>query len=564
MASQVKLGEKNKEIALLKKMLAESRKSSREQPSPRQSTSNSIDGRIETVAVTPSRKRHSSQQLENHAKGVRCLSIGEFPMLPASQGLEAQAQVQPSTGQESGVWSAQSSSLQPVIPRDAPQAKRVLEVGSENMIDGVFDIKNEGAFREEIEVALESMNGLPFHGTISRPEAKVEIYHKCLGFKDFDNFDGIRFGHKGAPIVIFKLKTAINVDELFSIQYFDLVRSSNRAGAVHNDVIKCRIRGLRDPRLTSTVERRQENADPAVVDDGSRLVKIEGCDYRVPKEVLVEFLAHYGQVLSDVREEVFNDGLDGTNRTGIYSVMVKLHKELPQLVPLYGKRVKFYYKGIQKLCPNCFGPHHKQVCKSRKEKWIDYVSWFISQNQDIPGGLFGRWTDFVKNACAKIDGRKAYNTTKPSSTDTICNTKEVPTSSSVTTAVKPADPPMNPIQTEAATAEWLLKNTSVQAVQSGPDSGSTSQETTMGPLKRDFLVPETAEEHAELVDKLILGGSLRNEAEMIINGRIAAFNKACKDAKKPVAKSRKQYKRKSQQNQSLHATSTQNHYGTQN
>jgi hypothetical protein len=63
--------------------------------------------------------------------------------------------------------------------------------------------------------------------------------------------------------------------------------------------------------------------------------------------VLVEILALYGHVLSDVHEDVFNDGLDGTNRTGIYSVMMKLHKELPQLVPLYGKCVKLYFKGIQ-------------------------------------------------------------------------------------------------------------------------------------------------------------------------------------------------------------------------
>ena len=86
-ASQVKLGEKNKEIALLKKLLAESRSRVQDQPSPKQSTSSLIGGRADAVAVTPSRKRHSSQQLENHAKGVRGMSMSEFPFLPASQGL---------------------------------------------------------------------------------------------------------------------------------------------------------------------------------------------------------------------------------------------------------------------------------------------------------------------------------------------------------------------------------------------------------------------------------------------------------------------------------------------
>jgi hypothetical protein len=163
----------------------------------------------------------------------------------------------------------------------------------------------------------------------------------------------------------------------------------------------------------------------------------------------------------------------------------------------------------------------EQVCKPIKEKSINYVSWFIN-NQDIPPGLFGRWTDCVKNASAKFDGRHASNTTKPNATATVCNTKEVPTSSSMPVAAQPADPPINPIQTEAVTAEWLLNKTSVQALQFGPGTGTTSQEIPRGPVKRDFLVPETAEEHAEMVDKLILGGSLRNEAEMIIYGGMNA------------------------------------------
>jgi hypothetical protein len=98
----------------------------------------------------------------------------------------------------------------------------------------------------------------------------------------------------------------------------------------------------------------------------------------------------------------------------------------------------------------------------------------------------------------------------------------------VTEVAKPVDPPINAIHTEAATAKWLLNNTTVQASQSGPDTGSTSQETKMGPLKCGFLVPETAVEHAELVNKLLLGGSLRNEAEMIINGHIASSTKHAK------------------------------------
>ena len=52
-------------------------------------------------------------------------------------------------------------------------------------------------------------------------EAKHGIYRDCLGFKDFANFDGVRFAYKGVRIVAFKLKEAINVDQLIGKQYFD-------------------------------------------------------------------------------------------------------------------------------------------------------------------------------------------------------------------------------------------------------------------------------------------------------------------------------------------------------
>ena len=81
----------------------------------------------------------------------------------------------------------------------------------------------------------------------------------------------------------------------------------------------------------------------------------------------MEYLSHFGQVVSEIMEEVFEVDLgpeecdDGTNRTGDYTVKIKLTKDLPQIGPIMGKRVKFFYRGIQKLCTNCFGHHNKQI-----------------------------------------------------------------------------------------------------------------------------------------------------------------------------------------------------------
>ena len=81
---------------------------------------------------------------------------------------------------------------------------------------GIYSINNEGALREEIEVEFGTIDGEKFHGTITHREAKHCIFKECLGFGDYSNFDGARIGYKGAPVVTFKLKMAINVDEIVS------------------------------------------------------------------------------------------------------------------------------------------------------------------------------------------------------------------------------------------------------------------------------------------------------------------------------------------------------------
>ncbi len=116
-----------------------------------------------------------------------------------------------------------------------------------DVCEGVFNVVNVGAMRQEIEVSLETLNGERFHGSISHNEAKFIIFKQCMGFEDFSNFDGVRLGYKGNPVVVFKLKTAINVDELLHVQHFEFKRRSVREGRPHTDTIGCKIRGLRKP-----------------------------------------------------------------------------------------------------------------------------------------------------------------------------------------------------------------------------------------------------------------------------------------------------------------------------
>ena len=84
-----------------------------------------------------------------------------------------------------------------------------------------------------------------FIGTITPQEAKFSIYRDILGFSNFTNFDGVRFAYRGIPVLVFKLKTAINVDELIGMQNFEFRRKSTKQNKIHIDIIGCKIKGLK-------------------------------------------------------------------------------------------------------------------------------------------------------------------------------------------------------------------------------------------------------------------------------------------------------------------------------
>jgi hypothetical protein len=47
----------------------------------------------------------------------------------------------------------------------------------------------------------------------------------------------------------------------------------------------------------------------------------------------------------------------------------------PQFLPISGKKIKIYYKGIEKRCVKCFGTGHlKKDCTSARKDWMEYVS----------------------------------------------------------------------------------------------------------------------------------------------------------------------------------------------
>jgi hypothetical protein len=85
---------------------------------------------------------------------------------------------------------------------------------------------------------------------------------------------------------------------------------------------------------------------------------------------------------------------------------MKLERNMPQLIPMHGKRIRLYYRGIIKRCTNCFGSHQRKNCKEEKVPWIKYVEQFITNYPEIPRESNGRWVNMIDGMSPTVDGNK--------------------------------------------------------------------------------------------------------------------------------------------------------------
>jgi len=250
--------------------------------------------------------------------------------------------------------------------------------------------KPDGAFRDEIVVEIQTLDDQPFKGTITPKEARRTIFEEILGFKQEDLI-GFYFAYSGCPIVTFKLKEQINIDSLESFQEFSVERKCRVGNEEKTATLKCKIRGIR-----TTQNNRAENYQ----DGAFRWVKVEGCEYRLEEKQIINWLSHFGEVKSEITEDTHEGSDDSSDDlppvgNGIYSVLMKLERDMPQLIPMHGKRIRIYYRGIIKRCTNCFGAHQRKNCKEEKVPWKNYVKQFINNYPEIPKESYGRWANVI-------------------------------------------------------------------------------------------------------------------------------------------------------------------------
>lgn len=248
-----------------------------------------------------------------------------------------------------------------------------------------FEGVNHGKFRTMIEVEVLTKDGEPFTRNMTEKEAYDQIYKKSLKLQKH-NLAAIQRSWRGHPFFCFRTKEPIDIDELPATFSYTLLEV-NCEGDEEEVKIQCTIRGAGGAQ-GSGIDRAQ-----------IRWVKIEGTSLNVKEDEIKRWLSTYGELLSEIEEEEIrfsddddSEGSDIQLGTGKFSVKMRISKEIPQYLPMFGHKAKIYYRGIKKVCTNCYqGGHYRKDCERRKLDWIDYVSAFINCNEHIPEEMFGRW-----------------------------------------------------------------------------------------------------------------------------------------------------------------------------
>ena len=76
---------------------------------------------------------------------------------------------------------------------------------------------------------------------------------------------------------------------------------------------------------------------------------------------------------------------------------MKLKRRIPQYVPIFGRKMRFYYQGMVRACSNCFEEHARRRCQNRKVQWTTYGSTFIHNNPSTKTAWYSRWWNIVES-----------------------------------------------------------------------------------------------------------------------------------------------------------------------
>jgi len=230
-----------------------------------------------------------------------------------------------------------------------------------------------------INVEILSVNGEEYKGSFKRPEA-LYIWTNVLG-QDKTLVHGISF--KSIPRrslqIVFRLKNEISIDSTFSRDDFSYNRGEKKPDGSY-DIVCRRILGMKT---------RQERSQP---DRETRTrVNLYGCEFDLKKEQILNWMSKFGEIMSEPMDILDRDCPDIA--TGDISIIMKLSKQIPSFLPMYGKKIRVAYRGMSTICSNCYDVGHMRVaCENERANYLDYVTMLMSTER-FERSMFGNWAN---------------------------------------------------------------------------------------------------------------------------------------------------------------------------
>lgn len=237
-----------------------------------------------------------------------------------------------------------------------------------------------------VQIEFLSFNGQNFNITLTRSEI-LYVWSDILGV-DKNMVYGVSMKkppNKGL-IASLKLKQEVQIDSLFQRADFSYNRGERKEDGSF-DIITGRILGLRNP-PPSKRDGQQEPQTP-----GFTRVNIYGLDFEIDQEKVRKWMEVFGEILEF--DEIMDRELPEL-ATGDISVKMKLKRQIPCFLPMYGKRIRVAYRGMSSICSNCFAVgHFRKDCRNDRVQWLDYVKNLRSTGR-FEDELFGRWIGILR------------------------------------------------------------------------------------------------------------------------------------------------------------------------
>ncbi len=130
------------------------------------------------------------------------------------------------------------------------------------------------------------------------------------------------------------------------------------------------------------------------------IVSVKRFGFRLKEKEIIDWLKLYGAihghpayVPSSTEPDLVNDTM---------SVKMTLKRNIPSLLPAFGKKMNVVYRGQSRLCNKCYQVGHVSAnCENERVDWMTYVRDFL-RSDVAPREMLGRWADFAEENVQKV------------------------------------------------------------------------------------------------------------------------------------------------------------------